>query len=161
MVSLPALGVGVFAALRESLATIVTYAYSRRDISSRWVDSPFLETAQRQAERACIEMAALGRAGLGAAGSEMSKEYIEREGLPLACEPVGWIDRPSGERADLTARDAFNKIIHAASFDWGYDDGEDPLLVCYCPESERARHDWIQGSIRIADLTQWWAGRSV
>jgi hypothetical protein len=107
-------------------------------------------------------MTALGRALVWVQPDpEMSKEYIEREGLPLACEPVGWIDRPSGERADLTARDAFNKIIHAASFDWGYDDGGDPLLLCYCPESERARHDWIQDSIRIADLTQWWAGRSV
>src|SRR5262245_28756029 len=109
--------------LRESLATVVTYAYSRRDTSSRWIDRPFLKTAEQQAERACIEMAALGRALIWAQPSpEMAQEY-KRGGIPLELAPVGWMDRPSGERADLTASDAFNKIIHAASFDWGFDGG--------------------------------------
>jgi hypothetical protein len=160
--SLPALGVGVFSALRQSLATIVTYAYSRRDISSRWSNSPFLETAQQQAERACIEMAALGRALVSAQPAPaMSKEYIEREGTPLEWTPIGWIDKTSGERESLNAHDAFDKIIHAARFDWGFDDGGEPLLVCYCPDEERAQYKWIQASIRIADLTRWWSGRSV
>ena len=160
MVPLPALGVAVFAALRESLAIVVTYAYSRRDISSQF-DSPFLKTAEQQAERACIEMAALGRALVWAQPApEMSQEY-KPGGILLELAPVGWMDRPSGERADLTAPDAFNKIIHAASFDWGVDGGENPLLVCNCPQAEQAEHKWVRASIRIPDLVQWWAGRSV
>jgi hypothetical protein len=107
MAALPALGVGVFAALRESLATVVTYAYSRRELSSQWVDSPFLETAQQQAERACIEMAALGRALVWVQPApKMSKEYIKREGTSPECAPIGWIDTTSGVRADLTALEA-------------------------------------------------------
>jgi hypothetical protein len=162
MAALPALGVGVFAALRESLATVVTYAYSRRELSSQWVDSPFLETAQQQAERACIEMAALGRALVWVQPApKMSKEYIKREGTSPECAPIGWIDTTSGVRADLTALEAFNKIIHAASFDWGFDGGGNPLLVCHCPEAEQAQHKWVRASIRITNLVQWWAGRSV
>src|SRR5262249_51359950 len=120
MVPLPALGVAVFAALRESLATVVTYAYSRRDTSS-WMGRPFLKTAEQQAERACIEMAVLGRALVWTQPApEISQEH-KRGDIPLELAPVGWMDTTSGERADLTASEAFNKIIHAASFDWGFD----------------------------------------
>jgi hypothetical protein len=148
---MPSLSLPISSVIRENVATLMTYAFSRPAIESwaaRWLEGEFrqlrhamLDLPAHRAERACLELAVLVRYLDDERG--LSEQYRGHSSMDF-----GRLHNRSGTVTALDLRDVVNKIIHASSFEWDLSQPDRPYLIALPRDSER----WTRAEINVAAL---------
>ena len=137
--------------VRENVAVLLTYAFSRAPLEAlvtarlegefqQFRETAFVLAAQR-AERACLELAIMLR-------------YLDDEGSISSTYghsdvKFGVLVGSDGTTGPLTLRDVANKMIHARAFSWDTMRPNQPTLICQPRDNER----WLKASIDVVALS--------
>lgn len=137
--------------IRENVARLLTYAFSRGPLQKvvnerlQGEFELFRETAfqlsTHHAERACLELALLLRYLDDEA--QVSETYLGYSQVNF-----GYLKKPDGAVEALTLRDVANKIIHARGFDWDTTSNDNPKLICHPRDDEM----WASATVDITAL---------
>jgi len=137
--------------VRDNVAVLLTYAFSREPLRAWANDSlqgefdqlrhTMFELPTHRAERACLELAVLLR--YLDDNDQISDHYAGYSQISF-----GYLDHGSGDVSALTIRDVTNKIIHAIRFDWDFARPNRPFLICVPRDPER----WTRASVDVAAL---------
>jgi wyosine [tRNA(Phe)-imidazoG37] synthetase (radical SAM superfamily) len=138
--------------IRENIATMLTFAFSRQPLEKlyesmfvgEWdkLKDTLFNITQHRAERACLELALLLRY---MDDEEKLAEYVEKR----TNFTFGRLVLPDNSETELTLRDVANKIIHAKSFEWVESQHTHyPMLVCHSREGEK----WARAEVELVNL---------
>lgn len=138
--------------IRENIATMLTFAFSRRPLEKLY-ESTFVgewnilkdtlfDITQHRAERACLELALLLR--YLDDEDKLAKYVEERSNFTF-----GRLVLPDNSETELALRDVANKIIHAKGFEWMESQHTRyPMLICHSRESDK----WARAEIELVNL---------
>jgi hypothetical protein len=137
--------------IRECVATLATYAFSKLPMQAwadKWLHGEFgqlrhtmFELPAQRAERACLELAVLLRYLDDERGiSDSYRGHSEMD--------FGRLHGNDGSVKQLELRDVANKIIHATHFAWDLSDPERPYIVAFSRDEER----WVRAEVNVAAL---------
>jgi hypothetical protein len=137
--------------IRQDVATVLTYAFSRGPLE-QLVEKRFegefqqfretaFQIAAQHAERACLELALLIR--YLDEVQNISETYVGYSQVDF-----GSVTKADGTVAPLTLRDVANKIIHARGLAWDTKKEGQPKLVCHSRDDQR----WTEANVDITAL---------
>jgi hypothetical protein len=133
-------------AVRERIALVLAFAFSRRpiyELIGKQFRGEFkhlrlaLEFTEESATKAMIEMAAFLR-------------LVDDEQMlsGLVSMSYGTVIAKDGTKKPLSLRDLTNKIMHANTHEWNFDDPNDPKFICKGSNSEK----WTRAEISMVAL---------
>jgi len=158
---LPALGAETTAIIHDNLGIVLTYAFSKPALDEyrRWLignrwhasDNVLFELPERRATRAIIELAVMFRA-LDSVDEITKDDYVV--GHPyVVYHDTGYVYGKlydlDGATKPLPLHEVPNKIIHAKSIKWSFDNPREPLIICHAAEAEHARFDWTCAEVFV------------
>jgi hypothetical protein len=149
---MPSLSLPVTHTIRENVAVLLTYAFSRGPLEElvnerfqgefkQFRDTAF-QLAEQHAERACLELALLLR-------YLDDEQKVNEAYLGYSQVDFGFVTKPDGSVAALTLREVTNKIIHARGFSWDTTRRNNPRLVCHPRDGQR----WCEANVDISALS--------
>jgi hypothetical protein len=150
---LPTLGSDVTGLIHENVGIVTTFAFSKHALQEfrsrhlgewKYLDHAIFELPRRRATRACVELALMLRA-------LDDTQNITRHAA-LSKGRFGTLYNTDGTSTPLPYREVFNKIIHAMTIDWDFNDPKEPLIVCYALPDQQARFKWTKATIHISML---------
>lgn len=138
--------------IRENIAAMLTFAFSRRPLEKLYEDTfigewgklknTLFDITQHRAERACLELALLLRY---LDDEEKLAKYVEER----SNFTFGRLVLPDDSETVLALRDVANKIIHAKGFEWVESQHTRyPMLICHSREGEK----WARAEIELVNL---------
>ncbi|MGB7816016.1 MAG: hypothetical protein WBL28_06680 [Methylotenera sp.] len=138
--------------IRENIAAMLTFAFSRRPLEElykstfvgEWdkLKDTLFDITQHRAERACLELALLLR--YLDDDEELAKYVEERSNFTF-----GRLMLSDDSETELALRDVANKIIHAKGFEWMESQHTCyPMLVCHSREGEK----WARAEVELVNL---------
>ena len=150
--TMPSLSLPSTRTIRENVAVLLTYSFSRAPLEEvvkerfqgefkQFHDTAF-QLAQQQAERACLELALLLR-------YLDDEEQVSAAYLGYSQVDFGFVTKPDGSLEALTLREVTNKIIHARGFTWDTTKWNHPKLVCHPRDGQR----WSMANVDITALS--------
>jgi hypothetical protein len=160
-IPLPALGDETAAIIHDNLGIVLTYVFSKQAldeyrgwlVGKRWhvADRVLFEWPSQRATRAIIELAVMFRA-LDDVREITKHDYVV--GHPYEVyHPTGYVYGRlydvDGAITPLLLCDVPNKVIHAKSIDWNFNDLREPLIVCQAAEAEYARFKWTRAEVFV------------
>jgi hypothetical protein len=143
--------------IEKHIATIMAFVCSRKRLSaivtsdhvSDWsyLQGAFFEAAERQAERALLELGLYVRIA-DDSGDRFLSKYQRSEGIEF-----GKLIKRDGSCHPLYFREVPNKIIHASDYRWEslVENGQ-PTVTCLAGNQQDARYDWAEASIDLVSL---------
>jgi hypothetical protein len=145
---LPALGWQAVPVILESLSIVMTYAFSQKVLAtyykekvrgrSKALERAFFELPELRATRAVIELAVMFRA------------LDDAQDIASCIKgDFGQLYDRDGKTVPLPIREVMNKIIHAESIQWVFNDPNNPLMVCNAPPEQVERFKWTKAEVPL------------
>jgi hypothetical protein len=144
--------------LHENLSVVVTFAFSRPVLVKCFTDrfqgewkylwKACYDIPEQRVNRALLELALQLRL---IDDREHLTEYFKTTDEH---QRVGKIIKQDGTEDKLRFRDLTNKILHSSVIEWGFDDPDNPVIICHSDEPGR----WVKAEIPVLRLAALCAG---
>jgi hypothetical protein len=138
--------------IHENFLVVITFAFAQPQICDllderfhgefRYLRESVGNLAEIRADRALFEM------GLELRALDDEEDISDKE----EGQSFGALYDCGGRFKVLGFRDMANKIIHAESFEWDFQNRQVPKVICIAQEKQRERYNWDRAEINLVDL---------
>ena len=137
--------------LHDNFSVIITFAFSRPALVKclndrfkgewKYLWKASYEIPEQRANRALLELALQLRL-------IDDKEKLSPYFKATNQHSLGTITKQDNEAEELHFRDLTNKILHSSGIEWGFDDPDNPVIICHSDEPEH----WVRAEIPVLQL---------
>ena len=142
--------------IHENLSIMMTFAYSRKPLEAmvttsfagqwKYLNKALFEIPAERAEKACLELALF----LRMLDDEEKLIQASSANPYSVMNGCGTLFKTDSTQIALNAREAANKVIHAAQMEWVFDPR--PRLVCHGRPSDAEKWGWTRAEIDVVAL---------